>query len=62
MTAPAEVLSIDHTFFVFFSFITDNCSCGSLFRMGINMKTFLNFYNIYRKIEMNVVKTISPWQ
>ena len=54
MTAPADssvptkVLSTDHlfSFFLhFFPFIIDNCNYGSLFRKGIKMKTFFNFYN-----------------
>ena len=65
-TVPIKVLSIDHTLFVFsfifFSFILDNCNYGSLFRKCIKMKIFYFFTIVYPKINMSVVKTISPRQ
>ena len=54
MTAPADclvstkVVFTDYTFSFFLSFypfITDDCSCGSLFTGGIKMKTFFTFNN-----------------
>ena len=71
MTAPADscvltkVLSVDHTLFVFsfiFSFIIGNCNYGSLLRKCLKIKTFLLFTMVYSKININIVKTISPRQ
>ena len=71
MTAPADclvstkVLFDDYTFSFFpsfYPFITDNCNYGILFREGIKMIFFSLLTIIYSKINMNVVKTISPRQ
>ena len=72
MTAPADssvptkVLFIDHTFSIlpsFYHFITDNCNYESLFGEGIKMKIVFSCLTIiYPKINVNVVKTISPQQ
>ena len=43
-----------------FSFIFDNCNHGSLLRKCLKMKTFLLFTVVYSKVNINVVKTISP--
>ena len=43
-----------------FYFIIDNCSHGSLLRKCLKMKTFLLFTVVYSKVNINVVKTISP--
>ena len=45
-----------------FSFIIDNCNCRSLLRKCLKMTIFLLFTNIYSKININVVKTISLQQ
>ena len=66
MTASADssVQTIDHTsfvfFFIFFSFIIDNCNYRSLLRNCVKMKIFKFFTNFHSKININVVKTISP--
>ena len=71
MTAPADssvptkVLFIDHTSFFFPSFyplITDNCNYESLFIGGIKKIFFSLLTIIHSKIDMNVVKAISPRQ
>ena len=70
MTVPGDylvltkVLFSDYTSFFpsFHPFITDNCNYGTLFREGIKIKIFFSFLTIYPKINMNVVKTISPCQ
>ena len=72
MAAPVDssvltkVLSTDHTFFnfsfIFCPFIIYHCNYGSLFRKDIKMKIFLHFTIIYPKINLNVVKAISPRQ
>ena len=49
-------------FHSFFSFIIDNCNYGSLLRKCLKMKIFLLFTIVYSKININVVKTILPWQ
>ena len=63
---PTKIVSINHTFFWFllhsFHFIADNYYYGSLFRKSKKMKMFLLFTKICPKINMNVVKTISPQQ
>ena len=62
-SVPTKVLSIDHTFFDFFSifsFIVNNCNCRSVFRKGVKINIFLLFTIIYSKININVVKTILP--
>ena len=66
MTAPADclvsakVLFSDHTFFSpsFFLFIINNCNYGSLERNYKNEDLTV----MYSKINMNVVKIISPRQ
>ena len=71
MTAPADclistkVLFSDHTFSFFpsfYPFLTDNCNYGSFFREGIKMKIFSLLTIVYPKINISVVKTISPRQ
>ena len=62
-SVPTKVLSIDHTFFDFFSifsFIVNNCNCRIVFRKGFKINIFLLFTIIYSKININVVKTILP--
>ena len=69
MNAPPDclvstkVLFSDYTFSFlrsFIPFITDNCNYGSFFREGIQIKIFSLLRIIYPKININVVKTISP--
>ena len=57
-----KVLFSDYFFPSFHPFVTDNCNYGSLFRGYENEKFFSLLTIIYPKINMNVVKTISPWQ
>ena len=68
MTASADclvstkVLFSDYPFSffpLFYPFITDNCN---LFRGYKNEDLFSLLTIIYPKINMNVVKTILPWQ
>ena len=46
----------------FLHFIIDNCNYRSLHRKCLKMKIFLLFTIVYSKININVVKTILPWQ
>ena len=49
-------------FLHFFSFTINSCNYGSFFRKCIKNEHFLLFTIVYPKINMNIVKSISPQQ
>ena len=55
-------LRSSQNFYLLITFIIDNCNYGSLLRKCLKMNTFLLFTIVYSKININVVRTILPWQ
>ena len=64
-SASSKVLAINHSFFdisFFFCPFIIMGIMGVIFRKSIILKMFLLFAITYQKINMNVIKTISPRQ